>query len=224
MKKKTLTTLAVLGLTLLVTTACSNDNVKQKQSSNKISKVAKSNNESTTNQTTAASISPEETQKAIRTAFDNITVGDLMNSGQGGTSKDDVLKTYGNPASTSTMAVNGMNVEQVTWSGSGDASGITISIQFVNNSVTNKMISGYQFTREAKIGLTKFNELANGAFYTDVVKSFGEPDTYSESLTNSQKMVTAGWTSGIKGSIGANFNAQFTNDQLTTKSQAGMTD
>lgn len=223
MKKKSLVAIAILGIGLLTTAACSNDNTKPTVSSSS-SKVTQSQTETSTNQSTSTSTSSEETRKAIRTAFDNILVGDLMSSGQGGTSKDDVVKTYGTPASTSTMAVNGMNVEQLTWMGSGDASGITISIQFINSLATNKMISGYQFSRNASIGLTEFNNLTTGASYSDVVKTFGEPDTYTESLTNGQKLVVAGWITGIKGTVGANFNAQFTNDQLTTKSQAGMTD
>ena len=44
------------------------------------------------------------------------------------------------------------------------------------------MISGFQFSRDSKIGLTEFNNLATGTSYADVVNTLGEPDTTSESL------------------------------------------
>lgn len=216
--------IGLLGLTLLsvaTLSACSSSKTDNKNTS---SSSSVEQTTSSTSETTASSTSVDETKKAVRTVYDSVVVGDLMNNGEGGTTKDTVVNAYGNPASTSTTSINGMNVEQVTWIGNGNATGITVSIQFINNNATSKMISGFQFSRDSKIGLTEFNNLTTGASYNDVVNTLGEPDTTSESLISGSKSVTANWITGIKGNVGANFVLQFTNDSLTSKSQSGLTD
>ncbi|MCF2566559.1 DUF3862 domain-containing protein [Streptococcus pasteurianus] len=208
--------IGLLGLTLLsvaTLSACSSSKTDNKNTSS-----------SSSVEQTTSSTSAEETKKAVRSVYDSVVVGDLMNNGEGGTTKDTVVNAYGNPASTSTTSINGMNVEQVTWIGNGNATGITVSIQFINNNATSKMISGFQFSRDSKIGLTEFNNLANGTSYADVVNTLGEPDTTSENLISGSKSVTATWVTGIKGNVGANFVLQFTDDSLTSKSQSGLTD
>lgn len=216
--------IGLLGLTLLsvaTLSACSSSKTDNKNTS---SSSSVEQTTSSTSETTASSTSVDETKKAVRAVYDSVVVGDLMNNGEGGTTKDTVLNAYGNPASTSTTSINGMNVEQVTWIGNGNATGITVSIQFINNNATSKMISGFQFSRDSKIGLTEFNNLTTGTSYNDVVNTLGEPDTTSESLISGSKSVTANWITGIKGNVGANFVLQFTNDSLTSKSQSGLTD
>lgn len=208
--------IGLLGLTLLsvaTLSACSSSKTDNKNTSS-----------SSSVEQTTSSTSAEETKKAVRSVYDSVVVGDLMNNGEGGTTKDTVVNAYGNPASASTTSINGMNVEQVTWIGNGNATGITVSIQFINNNATSKMISGFQFSRDSKIGLTEFNNLANGTSYADVVNTLGEPDTTSENLISGSKSVTATWVTGIKGNVGANFVLQFTDDSLTSKSQSGLTD
>jgi len=216
--------IGLLGLTLLsvaTLSACSSSKTDNKNtsSSSYVEQTTSSKSE-----TTASSTSVDETKKAVRDVYDSVVVKDLMNNGEGGTTKDTVVNAYGNPASTSTTSINGMNVEQDTWIGNGNATGITVSIQFINNNATSKMISGFQFSRDSKIGLTEFNNLATGTSYADVVNTLGEPDTTSESLISGSKSVTANWITGIKGNVGANFVLQFTNDSLTSKSQSGLTD
>ena len=216
--------IGLLGLTLLsvaTLSACSSSRTDNKNTSSSSSVEQTTSSKS---ETTASSTSVDETKKAVRDVYDSVVVGDLMNNGEGGTTKDTVVNAYGNPASTSTTSINGMNVEQVTWIGNGNATGITVSIQFINNNATSKMISGFQFSRDSKIGLTEFNNLATGTSYVDVVNTLGEPDTTSESLISGSKSVTANWITGIKGNVGANFVLQFTNDSLTSKSQSGLTD
>lgn len=214
--------IGLLGLTLLsvaTLSACSSSKTDNKNTSSSSSVEQTTSSKS---ETTASSTSVDETKKAVRDVYDSVVVGDLMNNGEGGTTKDTVVNAYGNPASTSTTSINGMNVEQDTWI--GNATGITVSIQFINNNATSKMISGFQFSRDSKIGLTEFNNLATGTSYADVVNTLGEPDTTSESLISGSKSVTANWITGIKGNVGANFVLQFTNDSLTSKSQSGLTD
>lgn len=216
--------IGLLGLTLLsvaTLSACSSSKTDNKNTSSSSSVEQTTSSKS---ETTASSTSVDETKKAVRDVYDSVVVGDLMNNGEGGTTKDTVVNAYGNPASTSTTSINGMNVEQVTWIGNGNATGITVSIQFINNNATSKMISGFQFSRDSKIGLTEFNNLATGTSYADVVNTLGEPDTTSESLISGSKSVTANWITGIKGNVGANFVLQFTNDSLTSKSQSSLTD
>lgn len=216
--------IGLLGLTLLsvaTLSACSSSKTDNKNTS---SSSSVEQTTSSTSETIASSTSVDETKKAVRAVYDSVVVGDLMNNGEGGTTKDTVVNAYGNPASTSTTSINGMNVEQLTWIGNGNATGITVSIQFINNNATSKMISGFQFSRDSKIGLTEFNNLTTGTSYNDVVNTLGEPDTTSESLISGSKSVTANWITGIKGNVGANFVLQFTNDSLTSKSQSGLTD
>lgn len=216
--------IGLLGLTLLsvaTLSACSSSKTDNKNTS---SSSSVEQTTSSTSETTASSTSVDETKKAVRSVYDSVVVGDLMNNGEGGTTKDTVINAYGNPASTSTTSLNGMNVEQVTWIGNGNATGITVSIQFINNNATSKMISGFQFSRDSKIGLTEFNNLATGTSYADVVNTLEEPDTTSESLISGSKSVTANWITVIKGNVGANFVLQFTDDSLTSKSQSGLTD
>lgn len=216
--------IGLLGLTLLsvaTLSACSSSKTDNKNTSSSSSVEQTTSSKS---ETTASSTSVDETKKAVRDVYDSVVVGDLMNNGEGGTTKDTVVNAYGNPTSTSTTSINGMNVEQDTWIGNGNATGITVSIQFINNNATSKMISGFQFSRDSKIGLTEFNNLATGTSYADVVNTLGEPDTTSESLISGSKSVTANWITGIKGNVGANFVLQFTNDSLTSKSQSGLTD
>lgn len=216
--------IGLLGLTLLsvaTLSACSSSKTDNKNTS---SSSSVEQTTSSTSETAASSTSVDETKKVVRSVYDSVVVGDLMNNGEGGTTKGTVINAYGNPASTSTTSLNGMNVEQVTWIGNGNATGITVSIQFINNNATSKMISGFQFSRDSKIGLTEFNNLATGTSYADVVNTLGEPDTTSESLISDSKSVTANWITGIKGNVGANFVLQFTDDSLTSKSQSGLTD
>lgn len=216
--------IGLLGLTLLsvaTLSACSSSKTDNKNTS---SSSSVEQTTSSASETTASSTSVDETKKAVRAVYDSVVVGDLMNNGEGGTTKDTVVNAYGNPASTTTTSINGMNVEQVTWIGNGNATGITVSIQFINNNATSKMISGFQFSRDSKIGLTEFNNLTTGTSYNDVVNTLGEPDTTSESLISGSKSVTANWITGIKGNVGANFVLQFTNDSLASKSQSGLTD
>lgn len=209
--------LQVLSIFICVTTlaACTNNTNDSKQISKPSSRTTKTTDSSTKVTDT------DETKKAIKASFDSITIGDLMNSGQGGTSKDDVLKLFGNPNNSFTMPINDISVNQLTWTKNSD---ITISVQFIEGFTTNKAISGYTSSREATKGLTDFNNIPESAPYDQLLTIFGEPDFYSESLTNGQKIVIVEWMNGLKGSTGATFNAQFTNDVLTVKSQSGLTD
>lgn len=203
-------------LSVLALTACSgNQSTETTSSSSTTEQVADSS---------SSANNSNEQKTELRKAFDAIVVGDLMNNGEGGSTKDSVIEALGNANSTSTTSVNGLNVEQLSWLGYGATSGTTITIQFINNNVTSKAITGFQFAREAKIGLTEFNNLADGISYADAVNTLGEPDSVSESLIAGSKSITASWVTGVKGNLGSNIALQFMNDSLTTKAQSGLID
>lgn len=210
--------IALFGVTLLASftlVACSsNQSTETTSSSSATEQVTDSGSTNNSN----------EQKTELRTSFDAIVVGDLMNNGEGGSTKESVIKALGDANSTSTTSVNGLNVEQLSWLGNGATAGTTITIQFINNNVTSKAITGFQFAREAKIGLTEFNSLADGISYADAINTLGEPDSVSESLIAGSKSITASWVTGVKGNLGSNIALQFMNDSLTTKAQSGLTD
>lgn len=157
----------------------------------------------------------------LRQKFDGLMVGDSSNSGEGGTSLDEVKSVLGEPKATSTTEINGVNAEKLTWM-DGD---VTISLSFIEGKVVNKAITGFLFKRDSNIGLTNFNELAIGTSYADVVAVWGEPDIYTESKLLGSKSVGATWFSNIKGSDpAANAFLIFTDDRVAQKEQTDMTD
>ena len=209
--KKLVTSLAAASLGLALLTACSsqsktNSSTEQKETA------------------TAQSSTVEKTNDKVQTArknYDSIQIGDLMQSGEGGTTKEDAVKLFGEPNSTTQMDLNDKKVEQLTWT---IKTGVVVTVQFMDNHATTKAITGFTFNREAKIGLNEFNSLPEEASYADAVNLFGEPDTTSESMISGQRTNLAVWMSGVKGNPGANISIMFTNDKATTKTQTNLTD
>lgn len=161
-------------------------------------------------------ISTQNTQNAaFRKAFDNITVGDLMNHGDGGTALSDVEKALGKPSSTSTQDVQGVQIKNYIWS----KGGVSITVEFNGDQAVSKGITGFKFSRTPKFDLDAYNSLADGSSYDDVVSKYGEPDGLSEMIIGGEKTVTATWITGAKGGT---ITLSFTNDSLTSKAQSGL--
>lgn len=155
----------------------------------------------------------------LRNKFDDIKVGDLMNSGNGGSTLDEVKKSLGEPNSTSTTDLQGVSVKTDTWT----KNDVTVMVQFEDDKVVSKDITGFKFgKRDEKLTLAVFNQIQTGASYDEIVKNYGEPDSLNEMVINGETMITAVWLTGIKGGLGANVTLQFTNNQLTSKTQTEL--
>lgn len=202
----------LLGLTLLsvvALSACSSNSTSSKSSNSSVS------------QSTTASSSKTVVNTELRNKFDAITVGDITNSGEGGSTIDDVKSALGEPSSTTTSDEGGISTDTLSWY-DGDTS---ITISFADSKVVNKAITGFLFDRDDAISLSDFNNLQTGVSYNDVYSAWGEPDGYSESLIMGSKSVSAYWYSNVKGEDStANIFLMFTDDSLTTKTQTGLTD
>lgn len=207
--------LTVLAVSILSFSACSS---KKDNISSKVSNASQSSSQPSTTS------SSQEQSPSIKETFDSIAIGDITVDGQGGTLKDEVVKMYGNPSFTSNTNVGGKTVEQLTWNFTGSAAGLTISMQFINNNATSKQYAGANWPRTESVTLSQFNSLADGTSFTDAVAKFGEPNGLAISYAGGQKSTVASYTTGVKGNTGANFVLQFTNDTLSSKSQAGLSD
>lgn len=152
---------------------------------------------------------------AFRKAFDNITVGDLMNHGDGGTTLNDVEKVLGKPSTTSTTTIQGIETKSCIWS----KGGTTITVQFSNDNVVSKGITGFKFSRAPKFTLDAYNSLVDGSSYDDIVSKYGEPDGLHEMIIGGNKNVTATWITGTKGGT---ITLEFTNDGLVSKAQSNL--
>lgn len=152
---------------------------------------------------------------AFRKVFDNITVGDLMNHGDGGTTLNDVEKALGKPSATSTTTIQGIETKNYIWS----KSGVSLTVVFNGDQAVSKHITGFKFSRASKFTLDAYNSLVDGAAYEDVVSKYGEPDGLSEMIIGGNKNVTATWATGTKGGT---ITLEFTNDSLVSKAQSGL--
>lgn len=152
---------------------------------------------------------------AFRKVFDNITVGDLMNHGNGGTTLNDVEKALGKPSTTSTTTIQGIETKNYIWS----KGGVAITVVFNGDQAVSKHITGFKFSRTSKFTLDAYNSLADGSAYEDVVSKYGEPDGLSEMIIGGNKNVTATWITGAKGGT---ITLEFTNDSLVSKAQSGL--
>lgn len=152
---------------------------------------------------------------ALRKAFDNITVGDLINHGDGGTTLDTVEKALGKPSATSATTVQGIETKNYIWS----KGGVSITVAFNGDQAVSKHITGFKFSRAPKFDLDTYNSLEDGSLYDDVVSKYGEPDGLSEMIIGGNKNVTATWVTGTKGGT---ITLEFTNDSLVSKAQSGL--
>ena len=168
------------------------------------------------NNSSSSSSNKTSTQNAtFRKAFDNITVGDLMNHGDGGTTLNDVEKVLGKPSTTSMQDVQGVQAKSCIWT----KDGVTITVEFNGNQAVSKGITGFKFSRAPKFTLDAYNSLEDGSSYDDVVSKYGEPDGLNEMIVGGEKSVAATWITGTKGGT---ITLEFTNDSLVSKTQSGL--
>lgn len=192
-------------------------NNKGKSSSESTEKTAVSKTDKS-----SSSTSKKDSGKITRADFDSITLGDLMQNGNGGAKLDDLKAKFGNPSSTSSSTTNGVKTDLVTWTNVEGGLGANVIVSFTDGNAFSKNLTGFKLSRKQKITLADFNAFQDGTKYTDFISKWGQPDYYNESLIGGQKNVVAGYTSGVKGDLGSNFNVTFTNDALSGKTQSNM--
>lgn len=97
-----------------------------------------------------------------------------------------------------------------------------ITVNFDNDHAVVKSISGLKVNRSKKIALSDFEAISDGQSQEDIKKKFGEPNGYTITDLANYKSEVWDYTSGIKGSVGANFNITFTDGKVSGKSQYDM--
>lgn len=182
----------------------------------------KSTSKSSSSKSVASSSSKKDDGKITRAQFDAIKIGDLMQQASDGVTLEELTKTFGKPASTTSSTTNDVKTDIITWTNVEGGFGANVVVGFTNNHAFSKNITGFKFSRSKKITLADFNAIATGAAYQDVVNKIGEPDGLDETLIGGSKTVIASYLSGVKGDLGANFNVTFTDDKVSGKTQSSM--
>lgn len=157
---------------------------------------------------------------AILQAYYKIKLGDLMKSGQGGTTYKKVKHIFNSePSDTSSSETSGVKTELAIWR----YDDITITVTFVNNHAVGSAETGLRWKR-AKPTFTKktYNKLPGNLNSEKVYKKFGIPDEVTQMLIFGSYKTKFTWFTGLKGSLGANVSLDFTGDSLTGKSQYGL--
>ena len=157
---------------------------------------------------------------AILQAYYKIKLGDLMKSGQCGTSYKKVKKIFNSsPSETSSSETSGVKTELAIWR----YEDVTITVTFVNNHAVGSAETGLRWKR-AKPTFTKktYNKLSGDLNSEKAYKKFGIPDEVTQMLIFGSYKTKFTWFTGLKGSLGANVSLDFTGDSLTGKSQYGL--
>ena len=157
---------------------------------------------------------------AILQAYYKVKLGDLMKSGQGGTSYKKVKSIFNSaPSETSSSETSGVKTELAIW----QYDDVTITITFVNNHAVGSAETGLRWQR-AKPTFTKkiYNNLSGNLNSDKIYKKFGIPDEVTQILIFGSYKTKFTWFTGLKGTLGANVSLEFTGDSLTGKSQYGL--
>uniref|UniRef100_UPI00374E632E DUF3862 domain-containing protein n=1 Tax=uncultured Scardovia sp. TaxID=655654 RepID=UPI00374E632E len=172
-------------------------------------------NSAAKNNNTTGSDKTISQDEEFRKNFDSIKVGDLMKSGEGGSTESDVEKLLGKPFSSSTSDFQGVKTQINMWS----KGSVSITVQFTDSKTVSKNITGFKFSRQPKLDINAYNTISDGSSYNDVVAKYGEPDGLNEMLVSGQRTVTAYWFTGAKSGSAV---LTFTNGRLTSKSQSNL--
>ncbi|PXY84070.1 DUF3862 domain-containing protein [Lactobacillus melliventris] len=157
---------------------------------------------------------------AILQAYYKIKLGDLMKSGQDGTTYKKVKHIFNSePSDTSSSETSGVKTELAIWR----YEDVTITVTFVNNHAVGSAETGLRWKR-AKPTFTKktYNKLSGDLNSEKAYKKFGIPDEVTQMLIFGSYKTKFTWFTGLKGSLGANVSLDFTGDSLTGKSQYGL--
>lgn len=136
-----------------------------------------------------------------------------------GTTLDDLKKELGKPSSTSTSTVQTQTVDLNTWS---KGLGSSLAVGFSNGHAISKHISSLKVNRKNKITLDSFGQIQNGQSEDDVKNTLGDPNGINTSTLAGTTITILTYTSGVKGSLGANATVTLTNGAVSGESQTGL--
>lgn len=216
MKVKKLLAISAIALaSTSMLTACGNSNSSSSSDTTNTTKIAKPAKKEPKKVGTTISAN-----KKLRSGFDKVKVGDILQQGNGGSTYKQTVEFLGEPTTTTTVKSSGVKVKSTSWT----KGGVTIDIGFVKNKAISKTIAGFTFTdRGKKLDLKAFNSIKDGSSYDDLVSKYGEPDGLNVATVAGQTTTSITYFTGInaKDSNGdATF--EFTNGKLTTKSQTNL--
>ncbi|MQS53349.1 DUF3862 domain-containing protein [Companilactobacillus mishanensis] len=156
--------------------------------------------------------------KITKSQYDAITLGETD-----GATSESIKKEFGKATSTSTTTIDGVQADQMTWNklSNADFTG-TVLVGFSNGHAISKSITGLKIDRKSKLTLDDFNKIQNGQSESDVTKELGKPNGYTETSVAGSTTKMLEYTSGIKGSLGANFNITITDGAVSGKSQTSL--
>ena len=155
--------------------------------------------------------------------YNALKLGDVAKNGDGGATKDELVKKYGKPMSTTEATFQNVKGELLTWNkvADGDLTA-TFAVQIDNGHVVQKAITGLKVTRSKKITLADYNTVQNGQKEADVIAKVGKPNGYSENMMNGMLTKAMTYTSGIKGQTGANMSITTQGGKVSMKTQTNM--
>lgn len=202
MKRKRISIITGLCLTILTLGACSSQ--------------SQSNKTETTTSTTQLQTAKHQD---VRFNVDKIKVGSKDENFKGGSSLAELKSLFGEPAKQFDTPAGDVTLKGYTWT----FDNVSVTAQLLEDSTIVRTINNFQFVRDAKITQKQYNKLENGISFTQVKDILGVPDTLSEAISSDKAELQASWTSGIKSSTSnPNITLTFENGQLTSKTQVGL--
>lgn len=167
----------------------------------------------------------EKNDSTLLENFNSIKVGDILSSGDGGSTLEEVKAIFGEPGSQSETSIEGVTSKMMTWTGvEGGDFMATLVVSFSNDKAVSKAVTGLKVASKDKVTLDQFNAIAtDGSFTEDAAKEqFGEPDGISSMVVNGANQDILTWSTNVNGDLGANFNVTFDNGTATAKANFGM--
>lgn len=144
-------------------------------------------------------------------------------SDKDGLSLDVLTKFFGKSATSTVSKVNDKQTNMETWSkianGTKDSK---LVVQFYNDHAIEKTISGLTVNRSSKISLADYAKIDNNQTTDQVTQTLGKPNYYSETNIDGTTNTTYKYTTGLDGEDGANCTINFTNGNVSGKSQTGL--
>lgn len=174
--------------------------------------------------TTTSKTKPKKKKKSVTTS--GITLkqyNSIYISDKDGLSLDILTKFFGKSETSTVSKVNDKQTNMETWSkianGTKDSK---LIVQFYNDHAIEKTISGLTVDRNSKITLVDYAKIDNDQTTDQVTQILGKPNYYSETNVDGTTNTTYKYTTGLGGEDGANCTINFTNGNVSDKSQTGL--
>ena len=161
----------------------------------------------------------------LKATYDKINVGDIMNSGEGGSTEDEVKAILGEPASSSTTDIQGISTTTLSWTNvkGGDLLA-SITVSFSDGKAASKSVSGLKVAKHDKVTADQVNNIATDGSYSEeqARKDLGDPTGITSTNINGEKNDTLIWMKNLDGDLGATVTVSFSNGNAISKSSSGL--